>query len=569
VAAASLVIAASGVLAGWWLAGRAGVSGDAPPRVDLVFPPGQQVVTTVGSPAVISPDGQRIAYTARTTEGVYLYLRSLDDFEPARLPGTEGASAPFFSPDGQWIGFCAGGRILKAPVTGGAPQAIADCRGLLLGASWGSDGTIVYSDSTVTGLWRVGAGGGAAAPLTEPDVRMNAGHRFPYQLPDGGVLFSTENGDGRAELGYLPAGADTWAILADGDARFTGMKYLPGGQLLFGQSGSIKVVGFDPAAGRLTGEPRVVATGVASSPVSQYVYFSAADSGRLIYVPMDAAESDSSLVLLDATGEMHEFAKGPGGLGEIRLSPDGSRLAVAVRTAGLLDPWVYDVASGRGIRLTRGAEADFPVWAPDSQRLVVGTGRSLSIVAADGTGSPERILEREHRVYPMSWSGGGPSGDRIVFAEADAGGSHDLFVLSPATGVVTPLLGTAANEWDARVSPDGRWLAYVSDETGRNEVYVQSFPDAGRKERVSLNGGETPRWSPSGRDLFYRRDSTIFVVQVDDAGQPGAATQVVAAPPGVWIQGGFDVAPGGRRFVVVNDFGYQIASVKRLRLVLQ
>jgi Tol biopolymer transport system component len=529
------------------------------------------VVTTVGSPAVISPDGRRIAYVARTAEGTYLHLRSLDDFEPARLPGTMGASAPFFSPDSRWIAFCAGGRLLKVPVTGGAPEAIADCHGVLLGASWGSDGTIVFSNSTVTGLWRVPARGGVPTPLTEPDVPMNAGHRFPYQLPDGnGILFATQGDDGRPELGLLRTGAKTWEILTDGDARFTGMKYLSSGQLVFGQAGSIKTVGFDLATGRLTGEPRPLVSDVASSPVSQYVYFSAADSGTLAYVPAEAADSYAGLAWLDVTGEVHEFSRVRGGLGEMKLSPDGSLLAVAMRAAGRLDPWVYDVASGRGIRLTRDAEASYPVWAPDGRRLAVGMGRRLSVVAADGTGSPQRLLERERRVFPMSWSGGGRAEDRILFAEADAGGQSDIFAVSPASGDVTPLLTTAANEWDAVVSPGGRWLAYVSDETGRNEVYVQSFPDARGKHRVSVDGGDTPRWSPSGHDLFYRRESTILVVPIDDTGRPGAAKQAVVAPPGISLEGGFDVAPGGRRFVVLEDYAnYQLATASRLRLVLR
>ena len=291
-------------------------------------------------------------------EGTFLYLRSLDNYEPTRVPGSAGASSPFFSPDGRFVAFCANGRLEKAPVAGGEPQTIGACRGILLGASWGPNGTIVYSDSTVTGLWQVSADGGTPTALTSPDVPMSDGHRFPYQLPNAaGILFSTRAPDGRSQLAWLPAGASDWQVVAHGDARFTGMKYLASGHLVFGQGSSIDIVPFDLA----TGSKR----------------------NRLTAAP----------------------------------------------------------AATRG------------------------------------------------RSFPTSWSAGGAAGNRIVFTEVGPNGTRDVLALSTADGEVTPLLATPAHEGSASVSPTGEWLAYVSDETGLDEVYVQPFLGAGRKERVSLDGG--------------------------------------------------------------------------------
>lgn len=341
--------------------------------------------------------------------------------------------------------------------------------GLLLGASWGPDNTIVYANSVSTGLWRVSADGGTAPALTAPDVPLGAGHRFPYQLPDrSGVLFSTTAPDGRPQLGLLPAGAEEWEIIADGDARFTGMRYLSSGHLVFGQGRSISIAGFDLSTGRLTGEPRSLITDAASSPVSQHVYFSVSDGDTLVYVPAkEQDEAQAGLAWLGEDGQARPFATVPGGLGQLRLSTDGQRVALAVRVAGQLDPWVYDVASGRGVRLTRNAEGHFPVWAPDGQRLVIGMNEDLYEIAANGTGSPRLLLQRDGDQTPTAWSTDGRGGDRIVFTELGADGTSDVLVLSTADGAVTPLLVSGANERSAIVSPDREWLAYVSDETGR------------------------------------------------------------------------------------------------------
>jgi len=565
----SLALAALGGLVGWTLAGRSAAPDTVPTRVDMLFPPDQEVVTAVASPAVMSPDGRRIAYVARSQEGLFLYLRSLEDYEPTRVPGSGGASSPFFSPDGRWVAFCANGLIEKAPVAGGEPLPIGACRGILLGASWGADGTIVYSDSTVTGLWQMPADGGTPTALTSPEVPMSEGHRFPYQLPDGaGVLFSTRGPDGQSQLAWLPAGASDWRVVASGDARFTGMKYLANGYLVFGQGSSIDVVPFDLATGRFDGEPRPLITDAASSPVSQYVFFSASDADTLVYVPAEAAEWDSGLAWIGENGETREIARVPGGLNRPRISPDGSQVAVAVRAGSLLDPWIYDLASGRGIRLTRGAEAHYPVWAPDGQSLVVAMNGDLYRLAANGTGSPRLLLQRARDQFPTSWSAGGAAGDRIVFTEVGPNGTTDVLALSTADGEVTPLVATDANERDASLSPGGRWLAYVSDETGRDEVYVQPFLGDGRKARVSLNGGDSPRWSADGSELFFRRGSTILVVPISDADGPGVAKVVVTVPPGVAISDGYDVARDGRRFVAVNNFrDYQTVAASRLRVV--
>lgn len=247
-AVAALVIAAVAGLAGWSLAGRPTARDTVPLRLDMVFAADQDVVTGASAPVIMSPDGSRIAYLARNDGQTLVYQRELDRFEPTVVPGSEGAQSPIFDPTGRWVAYCANGRFWKVPVAGGEPAALGDCPGILLGASWGADDSIVFANSVSTGLWRLPATGGSAVVLTAPDSTLTQGHRFPYQTPDGsGVLFSTETAEGRGQLGWLPAGSRDWQVVAEHDSRFTGMKVLDNGLLLFGQRGSIKLVGFDAA----------------------------------------------------------------------------------------------------------------------------------------------------------------------------------------------------------------------------------------------------------------------------------------------------------------------------------
>jgi Tol biopolymer transport system component len=564
----ALVIAAVAGLAGWGLAGRPALQDTVPLRLDMVFPADQDVVTAAATPIIVSPDGGRIAYVARNDRQTLIYLRELDRFEPTAVPGSEGAQSPIFDPTGRWVAYCANGRFWKAPIAGGEPAALGDCPGILLGASWGSDDSIVFANSVSTGLWRLPASGGSAAVLTAPDVTPTQGHRFPYQMPDGsGVLFSTETAEGRGQLGWLPTGSRDWKVVAEHDSRFTGMKYLDDGHLLFGQRGSIKSVGFDSDAGELVGEPRMLITDAASSPVSQFVYFSASDAGTVAYVPLEAMGEQGGLVWLDGNGQVSDIATVPGGFYFPRLSPDGSRVAIGVRARGPLDAWVYDVAGGRGVRVTRNAEASFPVWSPAGQRLLLALGDDLFVVDAGAAGSPQLVLQRGRRLVATDWSVDRDDEERIFFAETGTDGTTDVRTLTLGDETDAPVLATNANERSARLAPGGRWLAYVSDETGRNEVYIQSFPDGGQKTRVSVDGGDQPCWTADGSELYYRHNDVIFAAPVSEAGRLGDERVVASAPPGVSFELGYDIAPDGRLVVAINFQDFQGVGATRFRIL--
>ncbi|MGD8817674.1 MAG: protein kinase, partial [Acidobacteriota bacterium] len=561
-----LVAAALGGGVGWMLASRAAAPAADAARLDLVFPAAQEVVESIASPATLSPDGRRVAYVARSEEGTFLYLRPLDSFEATRVAGSEGAQSPFFSPDGQWLGFCADGIMQKVPVGGGPPVTIDACPSLLLGASWGPDDGIVYAESDSNGLWRVPAGGGTAVPLTGPEVARSAVHRFPYQLPDGsGVLFSTRGADGRAQLALLRSGEREPEVVAQGEARFTGLRYLDSGHLAFGQGSTVYVVGFDLAAGSFIGAPRPVITDVASSSISQHVFFSASSNDVLIYVPSEVAEPEGSVIWLDSEGGIEEIARLPGAPGWPRLAPGGARISVGVRAGSLLDPWVIEVAGGRGLRLARETEGQNPVWSPDGAELAVGIDGDLYLVSASGEGEPRVLLERDGDQWPLSWSGTGVSDGHLLFAEVGANGSTDLLALAIADHEIIPLLDDDADESDGAVSPDGARLAYVSDETGRPEVYLQAFPAGTGKQRVSREGGRKPRWPASSERLFYLRGADILAAAIDRGGRPGAEELVVSIPAGASAGLGYDVSDDGERFILVDD--YASAAATRLRVV--
>jgi serine/threonine protein kinase/Tol biopolymer transport system component len=532
--AAALLIA----LAGWvWWRSR---STPALPVIRFaIAPPTSQQADL--SEAQLSPDGRYLVYVTRQNETRQLYLRPLDQFEARAVPGTEGARYPFFSADSRWIGFFVDeNKLKKIPLAGGTAFTICDACPPGDSTDWDATGTIITASAA--GLYRVPANGGKPESLTSvAKERGELQHNAPQILPGGQqVLFTV-----RTQSGSLPAlfslDSQNWQPIAEsGEAAQA--RYLPSGHLLFVRARQLLAAPFDLARGVLVGAAKPVLDGLYSFP-----RFQVAGTGTLCYLPENTAR-ENALVWVDRSGQATPLLNKRGDYRSPRLSPDGERLAVQVGS----DIWVFEVASGRGVRLTFEGENQTPVWSPDGKQIVYAThwqnAWHLYARAADGSAPAEKLTTSETRQLPYSWH---PLQPLLAYTAMTAARNAELMLLALPERKSATLLATPFIEDTPRFSPDGRWLVYFSNETGQVEVYVQPYPGPGGKLPISQGGGMFPVWAANGRELFYRRGNKLFAVTLQT--QP----QFRADTPRVLLEGAyqtaFDVAPDGNRFVMVRN----------------
>ncbi len=506
---------------------------------------------------LLSPDGQR--YVDSTPSG--LMVRELDRPEGRLIPRTASAYRPFFSPDGQWLGFndVDDGTLKKVSLTGGAPLTL--CRGVFLiaGATWGPDDSIVFTPNFSSGLWQVSAAGGDARELTKPDRSGGEkSHRWPRYLPGGkAVLFTvglrrlTKWDDARIEILRLPSG-ERRTILEGG----TGASYAESGHLVYQRGATIHAAPFDLDRLATTGAPVAVVDGVGSASVNGIPRFTVTRTGMLAYLP--DAPGPERLVRVDRSGEASPLGprvdfplEGP------RLSPDGRVIAVAMGTANQ-QVWRFDIEREAFSQVTFEWDNWFPRWTADGESLIVSTtpGFKLHRVRADGSGSPEPLLAREESATGLG--GMTADGRLLVYEKTGTNTRADLWILplEPA-GEPRPFLQTPAEEGWPAISPSGRLLAYTSDESGRWEIYVRSFPDGGRKVQVSSGGGWYPVWARSGKELFYRAplEGSKRQMMVADV-SPGIPIRVSRSRrlfEDPYEDVGYDVLPDGQHFVMVQS----------------
>ena len=551
-------------------------------RFTLSLPDEHRLSPTVASlPMSVSPDGGRIVYSAVDANGnVQLYLRALNEFDAQPIRGTEAGYAPFFSPDGQWVGFAASGSLKKVPLAGGPVLTIAEevIGAGFGGASWGADDTIVFTTG-IAGLVRVPAAGGIPETLATPEGDAGElSHQNPQLLPgDRAVLLTTRTGmfsdATRVEVLPLDSGARR-VVVEDGlNARYaaTGhIIYAGGGSL----AGSLWAVPFDVQTLAVTGPPVRVLDTLQIAP-GGLAYFTLAESGSLVYVPRSEGAADE-LVWVDATGPTSALAETPGDSVNYafpRLSPDGERVAVTINDSGNVraDIWVLELDRGSlALFASEGQNDHIPVWTPDGTRITFSSNRegaaNLYWQPVDGSGPAERLTHSEQHQDPGSWS---PDGKLFAFAEVHPTTAWDLWVLDIDDRETRPFLQTAAQERHPMVSPDGGWLAYASEETGRSEVYVQAFPDGGQKQTISTGGGTEPLWARDGRHLFYRRGNQVVTVTVD-LGPPlavgSSAVVFERAFEGRLGHGApnYEVAVDGSRFLMSHDA--DLASIASTQL---
>jgi len=537
---------------------RHGPSADAKVLKSSILPPEHASFDSIA----VSPDGHWLAFTAATGAKVQLWVRALDGLNSQALAGTEGAAYPFWSPDSRFIAFFASGKLKKVEVSGAPVQTLCDVRGGL-GGTWNRDGVIVFATQAAIGLSRVSTTGRELATLTTLDAsREEAAHWFPSFLPDG-RHFLYEIRSGRKDLSGIYLGSLDGAVkqrLLDADTKAV----YASGYLLFGREGVLLAQPFDADKQQLTGEPFPIAERIASDPISpRSLNASVSDTGVLVF-DSSANRQSSQILWVDRGGKQIGGSLGVwvGGWGP-RLSPDEQRVAserLDTQT-GSGDIWLSDVTGENAARFTFEGTALWPVWSPDGSRIAWGStrggSRDLYQKSASRAGQDELLLKSDQNKLPTDWS---RDGRFIVYLRLDSKTKYDVWVL-PLTGDQKPFpfLQTEVYEGAARLSPDERWMAYVSDESGRFEVYVQSFPGGGGKRQVSAGGGIGPVWRRDGKELFYySADGKLMVVEVKTAAAPAAAfeagapvslfefrigTASVTTPP-------YSVTGDGRRFLI-------------------
>jgi Tol biopolymer transport system component len=586
------IVAVLGVtILGFWTLTR-----PTPPGVVrlTVTPTGATAVFTGGvAPYLaISPDGTRLVYLGAGAQQIV--VRAFDQLQPRTLSGVGAAGGLFFSPDNQWIGFYDGSSALKkVAVAGGPPVTVSPTAGNLVGASWSADGTIVFATvALATGLIRVPAIGGELEVLTTPNGdRGELDHRWPEVLPGGrAVLFTiTTPGDlANSQIAVLDLTTREQKILIRGGSH---ARYVPTGHLVYGVAETLRAVAFDLRRLEVTGTPVPVEQDITSANMGL------SNDGTLVYVNGigGTQAAPNTLVWVDRQGREEPLKAPSRPYVYPRLSPDGTRVALDIATPDR-DIWMLDLARETLTRVTFDPGVDsHPVWTPDGQRVVFRSSRAgpdnLFWQAADGTGAGERLTESLNNQRPTAFS---PDGTRLIFREETPTAGEDLIVLaleggrraqqhSPGVGRpersvtsdVRPLVQTTFDELNGEISPDGRWVAYQSNESGEYEVYVRPFPDANSgRWQISTGGGTRPLWARSGKELFYLGPSGAMMSAFVEGGstfRSGNPTRLfegryfmTAATAGRT----YDVSPDGQRFLMIKVGGVSGETVAPTSIIV-
>ena len=624
IAAAIVSAAAVSILATWRLARQppAGVV----TRVLVPVSPASRIALTLDFPnarpfrtaIALSPDGQSLVFVGARPEGAappvaqpsdasqpattrarQLYLRRMDRLQAMPIPGTEGAESPFFSPDGQWVGFWQAGAdqggpsalgvLRKVPLAGGPIVTI--CRSALpAGISWSTNGRIVFANHAGGGLWQVADAGGNPETLTTPDpAKGELAHRLPHVLPDGrAVLYTVQRSPGgwddtQVVVRSLVTGAQTLLVDDAADAR-----YVPSGHVVYARMGTLLAQPFDVTRLAPTGQPVGVVDDVMQDVNSRFTIgnsgaaqFSVASNGTLAYLTGGVApEGDYVPVWRDRSGaETDVGIPARSGASRPRIAPDGRRIAFpSLEGIGIFDTtrqtFQLLTSPAWGSPTRRSApELRFVAWHPDGERVTfTGVDGGLYWMRADGSGPAERLAPADDATssprlrVPLSWT---PDGRTLLFTQrlgSAASVNRDVWALAlgGSAPAARPFLASDADEPAAEISPDGRYIAYESAQSGRSEVYVQPFPGSGRREPISIDGGGQPAWSRSGRELFYRAPGPGAMMRMMSVDVRLGDTFTAGRPREVWrdlrnrYPGGtggrtYDVAPDGRRFLMIQQ----------------
>jgi eukaryotic-like serine/threonine-protein kinase len=527
-------------------------------RSEYSLPEGQQFNNLTASLLAISPDGRRYVFV--TAEG--LYLRSLDEFNAKLIAGTGTNPAnPFFSPDGKWVGYCsvADSKLKKIAISGGAPVTLCDVS-VMPGGSWGADDKIAYADYP-KGIYRISANGGT------PEVIVKEVGYHPQLLPDGkSVLFTSGNPPYPYKIVVQSLQSGERKELFVGDAA----RYISSGHIVYGLGNNLLAVPFDLKTLKVTGGPVSVVEGIWRVSPDRTPQYAVSDAGTLGYIPATTtgAVAQRTLVWVDRNGKEEPLAAPPNGYSNPRISPDGTRVALNVAAAPPSgDIWIWDLIRRTPVRLTFDGTNIYPLWTPDSKRIAflsVREGKYNTYwKSADGTGKDELLgVHLANRSFvPASWADNGKTLVTTSWRNDYMSGIGML--LMEGNRKFKFLLDEKYHESQPRISPDGRWMAYTSNESGKEEIYVRPFPDVNDgRWQISTSGGNNPLWSRDGREIFYRNGNAVMAVSVKISPTFNFETPRIlfqgtyvrsVNSPGSRDFGTWDISPDSRRFLMLRE----------------
>jgi eukaryotic-like serine/threonine-protein kinase len=507
-------------------------------------------------PPVLSPDGTTVAFTATGPGGKpSVWIRPLGVLEAHVLAGTEGAIFPFWSWDSRALGFFTAGKLETIDLEGGSPQIICDAP-FARGGAWSPDGTIVFSPNTQMPLMRVGINGGTPTPLTTVDASQHTSHRWPALLPDGKHFLylaihhdTSKTGNNTIYYASLDGKENRPLFRSQTNAVYAD------GYVLFARSDQLMAQPFDPGAGKLKGEPRILARGVMNDVTTWHMDASAAENGLMLYG--SGGNADLQLVWLDRTGKKIEtIADKFANLMGAHISPQGDRVALQI-DVGVNDIWVLDFERGVRTRLTFGpVQNTTPVWSPDGKWIAYASLRNghsnLYRKRSDGSGAEEVLLENDQADTVEDWS---PDGKYLLYSHGTNGMDTQLWAVA-LEGERKPwmVVAHAAVLYGARLSPDGKWLAYESNESGTVQLYIVPFRGGQGKWQVTSQGSSGPAWTRNGKELFYMDPGfNLYVIsfkEVEGAPQLGAPQQIpiTTSAPTVF----YDISPDGKKILIDN-----------------
>ena len=581
----------------WLVAGAAAVAGiataitwgrtptaapDMPTHVAINLPAATRLIFGRGSSVALSPDGRRLAYTAAAADKTLLYLQPLDKPTADALPGTDGASNPFFSPDGQWIGFFTDDKLKKVSLSGGAPVEIADIANPR-GQFWGSEDSIYVAVDNASGVTRLSARDGSRREAATTLASGDASHRWPVLLSDGkSFLYTVWNStawDGSRIMGRK-ANGDTVEVVAAGGGSPQVLRDPARGRsyLLYARSEGLLVAPFDEARLEVTGPAVPLIDGVVTN-LSGGAHYAISPSGTLAFAPGANIDRDRVLawVTRDGTAALLPSHHGVGRFWS--LSNDGRKVARHTVGGGRAI-WIDDLDTGNQQRAVVGDNEGsdlftFPIWTPDQNALVYSQGApapNLVYHRLGPQGGPSQLSRSERPQFAMSVS---PDGRTLLYQEFGANTASDLWTLPlpsppadiPAPVQGTPFLNSAASETQGRISPDGRFVTYISNTTGRYEVYVATFPSGAEHIQVSADGGFRPEWAPTGTELLFRTPrGWMMSATFNGQGKPQAGKPRILFDASKY-ENVFGVAPDGQRFLMMPLLPTEGAATE-IRLVL-
>jgi len=509
-----------------------------------------------GESIAISPDGRQIAFVASSGGGSsQIWLRQLDDFTARPIPDTEGGRSPFFSPDGQWLGFFAGNKLEKIPVAGGVAQVLCSGTAGTGSATWTSDGTIYFSGG-FGALMTVSGYGGQCRSLLSPDQSNGAvGFGEPWILPDGkSMLVSVDNGFAGEESSIALLSLNTLKLKTLIEAA-TNPAYIAPGYLLFARSGALWAVRFDLREGHPVGPSAPIINGIADNSGGTFSQFAVSSSGMLVYAPGSQVRPQREVVEVDRKGAASVVTPSPAPYEDLSLSPDGNHLALTIEGEPW-NIWTYDLVRKTLARLTFENDNRDPIWTADGKDIAYTSLRNgrwgIYEKPGDGSGREHELFHSTDWTFVCSFS---PDGRTMSLVQDDQTTGADIWLLSlDATNKPRIFLQTQATEWFSQFSPDGRWIAYESNESGRSEIYVQSAGLTGGKWQISTGGGVRPVWPRKDSEIFYRSGNALMAVPVQISPGFSAGTPRTLFQADYFDSGhDFDVTADGQHFFFIKS----------------